>query len=188
MKADATPTKEFFVNMITKDISLEDCLLDLIDNCLDGVRRKVENLENKQLYESFHAKLEIKPNKFVIKDNCGGISIENAINYAFHFGRRSDAPDEADSSIGLYGIGMKRAILKIGKNISIVSSTEEEAFLCTISVEEWLRHDKWEFDMVKKLFDRWNWNCYRGSRLVWSYCNRIRRCYICQPSYSHRCP
>ena len=149
MKADATPTKEFFVNMITKDISLEDCLLDLIDNCLDGVRRKVGNLENEQLYDSFHAKLDIKPNKFVIEDNCGGISINNAIDYAFHFGRRPDAPDDADSSIGLYGIGMKRAILKIGKNIKIRSSTEDEAFLCTIRVEEWLQHDRWEFDMIE---------------------------------------
>ena len=34
--ADAMPTKDFFVRMITRDISLEDCILDLIDNCLDG--------------------------------------------------------------------------------------------------------------------------------------------------------
>ena len=38
-KANAHPTKDFFVKMITKDIALEDCLLDLIDNCIDGARR-----------------------------------------------------------------------------------------------------------------------------------------------------
>jgi hypothetical protein len=35
-KVDANPTKAFFVRMITRDISLEDCILDLIDNSVDG--------------------------------------------------------------------------------------------------------------------------------------------------------
>ena len=152
-KADATPTKDFFVRMITKDISLEDCLLDLVDNCLDGARRTiVANVEDDQItkvesYSGFHAALHIDPKEFRIEDNCGGISIANAIDYAFHFGRRTDAPDDEDFSIGLYGIGMKRAILKIGKVIKIHSSSKEEAFLCTIPVDEWLQHDLWEFDM-----------------------------------------
>ena len=149
--ADATPTKGFFVRMITRDISLEDCLLDLIDNCLDGARRQlvvqagvgviVEN------YDGFRVDLQINPEEFYIKDNCGGISIASAIDYAFHFGRRADVAADEEFSIGLYGIGMKRAILKIGKIIKIHSSTKEEAFLCTIPVDEWLQHDRWEFDM-----------------------------------------
>ena len=150
-KADAMPTKEFFVRMITRDISLEDCLLDLIDNCLDGARRQLATKNGSDSiiedYDGFRADLHIGPNEFSIDDNCGGISIANAIDYAFHFGRRPDAPDEGDHAIGLYGIGMKRAMLKIGKNIAIHSSTENEAFVCTIDVEDWLSHDEWEFDM-----------------------------------------
>jgi len=38
-KATANPTKEFFVKMITRDITLEDCILDLIDNSVDGAWR-----------------------------------------------------------------------------------------------------------------------------------------------------
>ncbi|MGA3268404.1 MAG: hypothetical protein ABSE16_16460, partial [Verrucomicrobiota bacterium] len=34
--AKAYPRKNFFVQMFTKDISLEDCVLDLIDNSVDG--------------------------------------------------------------------------------------------------------------------------------------------------------
>ena len=34
--AAAIPTKQFFVSMLTRDISLADAILDLIDNCLDG--------------------------------------------------------------------------------------------------------------------------------------------------------
>ena len=38
-KAGANPTKAFFVSMITRDITLEDCILDLIDNSVDGAWR-----------------------------------------------------------------------------------------------------------------------------------------------------
>ena len=37
--ANAYPKKKFFVDMFTRDISLEDCLLDLIDNSIDGLIR-----------------------------------------------------------------------------------------------------------------------------------------------------
>ena len=35
-QAQASPTKQFFVSMLTRDISLADAILDLVDNCLDG--------------------------------------------------------------------------------------------------------------------------------------------------------
>ena len=147
--ANATPTKDFFVRMITRDISLEDCLLDLIDNCLDGARRTaaVHDADKVDSYDGFYASLRIGPDEFAIEDNCGGISIGTAIDYAFHFGRRRDAPSDEDFAIGLYGIGMKRAIFKIGNDIAIHSSTTDEAFRCTMAVDDWLRHDLWEFDM-----------------------------------------
>jgi hypothetical protein len=37
--ARAYPTKEFFIEMFTRDISLEDCILDLIDNSIDSLIR-----------------------------------------------------------------------------------------------------------------------------------------------------
>ena len=41
--AKAYPTKAFFVNMITRDITFEDCILDLIDNSVDGASRSEHN-------------------------------------------------------------------------------------------------------------------------------------------------
>ena len=35
----AEPTKSFFVEMFTKDIPLEQAVLDLVDNSIDGARR-----------------------------------------------------------------------------------------------------------------------------------------------------
>ena len=146
-KIKASPTKDFFVRMITRDISLDNCIMELIDNCLDGARRINRDINGDQNLDGFYAKLNIGKDMFMIEDNCGGISIAEAIDYAFYFGRRPDAPDEGDFSIGLYGIGMKRAIFKIGKITEICSSTKKEGFICNISVDEWLTHDLWEFDM-----------------------------------------
>ena len=39
---EATPTKSFFVSMLTRDIDLGDAVLDLLDNCVDGLYRTLE--------------------------------------------------------------------------------------------------------------------------------------------------
>jgi hypothetical protein len=156
-QADASPTKSFFVNMITRDITLEACILDLIDNSLDGARRdlirrsgvsRVERQsESEDLYSAYLVSLTFDENGFYIEDNCGGISVHDAENYAFHFGRRPDAPAEA-GAIGLYGVGLKRAVFKIGTFIEVRSSTASEAFTVEIDVNDWLGSSKWTFPMI----------------------------------------
>lgn len=36
---ETLPTKELFVDVLTRDISLDDAVLDLVDNCIDGAKR-----------------------------------------------------------------------------------------------------------------------------------------------------
>ena len=42
---DASPVKRFFVEMLTRDIQIEDAILDLLDNCVDGILRS--NLQSR---------------------------------------------------------------------------------------------------------------------------------------------
>jgi hypothetical protein len=160
LKAHALPQKVFFIHMITRDITLRDCLLDLLDNCVDGAtkensRRGVSSPQANE-YAGYWAKIRLSPTEFSIEDNCGGISVNDAIDYAFHFGRRSDAPQDGASTIGLYGIGMKRAMFKLGSDISIHSSTTSEAFKVHVNVTQWEsqkklvgneEQDDWDFDL-----------------------------------------
>lgn len=46
--ANGSPTKEFFVEMLTRDIELNDAILDLLDNCLDGVVRSCADKDKLQ--------------------------------------------------------------------------------------------------------------------------------------------
>lgn len=147
--AKADPTKEFFIDMITRDIGLDECIFDLLDNSIDGASRSAEAKGEADL-SGYYVDIVLRPDCFSIVDNCGGMSLLEATDYAFHFGRRSDAPKDAKQSIGLYGIGMKRAIFKMGKSIVIQSSTEaapEEAFEAKIDVDAWAQEPEWEFGL-----------------------------------------
>jgi len=157
--ANAEPTKDFFINMITRDISLEDCILDLLDNCIDGAKkhiyRKKETRAPGEFYRGYWAKIHIDKDKFSIEDNCGGISVADAKDYAFHFGKSEDRL-KPGYQIGVYGIGMKRAMFKLGNNIQINSSTEAESFKVDIDVQKWKNKKDWNFDMSvyrKRVFD-----------------------------------
>jgi hypothetical protein len=148
--ADASPTKQFFIRMITRDIRLEDCILDLIDNSLDGATRLIHEKSTSPKDSARFAGFEISLSlngKFEISDNCGGIGVELAKNVAFHFGRPADVPLEKDFMIGLYGIGMKRAIFKLGKVIKIESTTKKDAFKMSIDVDAWEKKEEWNFAM-----------------------------------------
>jgi hypothetical protein len=146
-KIHADPTKDFFVTMITRDIALEDCIFDLLDNSIDGARRNITDVaERKHPFAGATATIEFDDGKFSIEDNCGGIRLADAIDYAFHFGRRRDSPRDVDGGIGLYGIGMKRAIFKIGRKATVRSEASDACFTVGVDVQKWEASDDWDFD------------------------------------------
>ncbi|MCR9280449.1 MAG: ATP-binding protein [Rhodobacteraceae bacterium] len=156
--AAANPTKAFFVRMITRDIALEDCILDLIDNSIDGAWQleggQPMTLNSNTDLSRYKIDISISPNSFCIRDNCGGITLDDAAEYAFTFGRKETDVHES-YSIGVYGIGMKRAVFKLGTVIKITStyiddSDNEQSFSVPIKVDDWLNDEKsksWDFDI-----------------------------------------
>src|SRR5258707_11825736 len=102
---DASPVKSFFVHMLTRDIKLEEAILDLLDNCVDGILRSKKLNGKKEPYAGFRAEIEFKKDSFMISDNCGGIPW-SLHDYAFRMGRSADRPIDAPGTVGVYGIGM----------------------------------------------------------------------------------
>src|ERR1041384_1079073 len=114
-QAIAVPTKQFFVSMLTRDISLADAILDLTDNCLDGVLRVAG--KKAPDYTKHTIEIELSSERFSIEDDCGGIPRKVARQYAFKMGREADDDRDSDvETIGIYGVGMKRAIFKMGRD------------------------------------------------------------------------
>jgi len=116
----ANPTKDFFINMLTKDIPLTRAIIDLVDNSIDGALR----LRPGGNYDHLQINITINNTKFVIQDNCGGIPLNIAKNYAFLFGRPAKA-EFTPNSVGLFGVGMKRAIFKMGTYFEVESKTQD---------------------------------------------------------------
>ncbi|CAN7279805.1 ATP-binding protein [Acidovorax sp. LjRoot117] len=140
--AQASPTKQFFVSMLTRDISLADAILDLLDNCLDGAMRLANG--NGVEYAKHFVDIEIADDHFSIADNCGGIPRDVAKNYAFKMGREPDDERDSDAeTIGMYGVGMKRAIFKMGRNALVRTRHGEDTFEVPIT-SEWLDAKNWD--------------------------------------------
>jgi len=151
--AKGSPTKEFFVEMLTRDIELNDAILDLLDNCLDGVVRTCpdkDKMHTNDYYKSYGAEITINSSSFSIHDNCGGIPRNIAENYAFRMGRVPTTCSELPT-VGIYGIGMKRAIFKIGRE-AIVHTKNKSNKYSVIIPKNWLdMSDKWDFKIEDNL-------------------------------------
>lgn len=145
-KVDASPTKAFFVEIITKDIQLDEAIQDLVDNCIDGAKRLRPGTDAD--YTGLMVTLEIGQDCFRINDNCGGIPLDVARKYAFKFGRAKGF-QRTSHSVGQFGVGMKRALFKMGDNFSVVSVEPEYSFRIDVDVPAWAADDvNWDFDVA----------------------------------------
>lgn len=140
---DASPTKEFFIYMITRDIQTNAAIVELVDNAIDGAKR----LRKDGNYEGLKIEVTFDKDRFIIKDNCGGIDIETATKYAFKFGRPTERENQQGYYTGIFGIGMKRALFKLGRKFKIISTTSTEHFVVDIDVDDWIKKEEWQFDM-----------------------------------------
>lgn len=142
---NAQPTKDLFIFMLTKDLPLTDAISDLVDNSVDGARK----LRPSGSLRGLRINIVAKRNYFQIEDNCGGISVDVARDYAFRFGRPADIP-LTPGSIGRFGIGMKRALFKLGKKFKVESTAARSHFILDVDVEEWQQKDEpeWGFEFT----------------------------------------
>ena len=137
----AEPTKDFFIEVLTRDIRLQDAIIDLLDNSIDAAHSIVGR--DKAL-DGFEVHIGFDAGRFTIWDTCGGIDAGIAENYAFRFGRSPEAP-RFDGSIGQFGVGMKRALFKLGKAFTIESQTEDTYWSMSVDTDEWRNTPDWMF-------------------------------------------
>jgi Histidine kinase-, DNA gyrase B-, and HSP90-like ATPase len=145
---NANPTKEFFVAVLVRDISLEDAIAELIDNSIDGAKK----LATDDNFSMFWVNLKYDKTNFLIEDNCGGIPVEIAKDYAFRFGRSQETPQNysPELPIGQFGVGMKRSLFRIGNYFTIESTSKTSSFGMDVDVNRWKSKPRWEFEFNKK--------------------------------------
>jgi hypothetical protein len=134
--------------MLVRDVVLVDAIIDLVDNSVDAATR----VSGSDSLRSFKIELTVSPTSFNIKDNCGGMTVGDARNRAFRFGRTPQAVDDAAhdgvQEIGQFGVGMKRTIFKLGRYFTVSARTDTSYFEIEQDVDQWLLTDDadWHFD------------------------------------------
>jgi hypothetical protein len=151
MRIKASPSKNFFIHMLTRDVQLSRAIIDLLDNSVDGAKR----LRGDGRFDGLWVQIEVSAEHFKISDNCGGIPIDIAKDYAFCFGRPEGAVD-TPGSMGLFGVGMKRTFFKLGNVFDVKSRCSTEEFDMKVNVNEWLSiaeddPNDWHFQFTRVL-------------------------------------
>lgn len=162
LTVEANPERALFVEMLTRDIDLIPAIMDLLDNSIDGARALADNGLN-----DFWIELKLSGDRFEIEDNCGGIDLDVARMYAFRFGR----PDEykgTKRSVGQFGVGMKRALFKLGDRFTIESRSASTAFDMDVDVNQWVqdKNPNWTFPLSSAERNYDSSSGGRGTRIV----------------------
>lgn len=142
---DASPTKSFFIENLTRDLTLEDAVLDLVDNSIDASLQVQQfDLSPDVLWEPpssdgsrSQVDIEVDASRVMIEDDASGIAPTRAQNDVFRLGRVSTTNE---SRLGVYGIGLKRAVFKMGRRITVSSWHRDGAFKVAIT-PEWLEDE-----------------------------------------------
>lgn len=135
------PAKRLFSEILTQDIRLEPALLDLIDNSVDAYTRN--DIKDKR-----EIKINISKEQICITDTCGGIDREMLLERVFRFGMQSVESNK--QTIGYYGIGLKRALFKLGNDVIFSTDDGKNFSQLKLNVKKWLEDEKiWELPLEK---------------------------------------
>jgi len=158
--AHAHPEKRLFISLLTRDISLADAFLDLLDNSINAAIRSIGlntgssedylKLLDENVAPKHNIRINFDANKVEINDDCGGISAADAQNNVFVFGA-SDGSHLQDK-LSVYGIGLKRAMFKLGNKITMRSDHALGGFDLNLDVDEWRRKQQasWSFEISQR--------------------------------------
>lgn len=142
-RLDITPSKHIFDALI-QDINEKQAILDLIDNSIDNW--KINELET-----PLEINISIDENHIVISDNAGGMD-ERTLPLILKPGGTNRIGGVGVK--GIWGVGAKRAIFSLGRNITISTRKEGHRGLVLPIPEDWFRdsEDENEEERGRKWF------------------------------------
>ncbi len=136
----AIPSKQIFMSIIN-DYDLNLAICELIDNALD-----IWFLKGRGEKLLICLELDKMQQRILIKDNAGGIKFEN-LKYIVSPGLSTTLSSE--ETIGVFGVGSKRAVVALSGDIQIKSRySEDDTFLVEFD-DEWLGLDDWTLPIYK---------------------------------------
>ena len=139
-KVDAIPSKRLFISIIA-DYGLNRSICELIDNALDiwikhGKRNPVE----------ININLEMNQQTISVSDNAGGVK-KSDLHLIVGPGQTSNLPD--GKTIGIFGVGTKRAVVALAQDIKITTRYETNKTYQLEFDDSWLKNEDWELPLYE---------------------------------------
>ena len=107
-----------WLNAISNEISLYDGFLDLIDNAIDTVS---EANRNRDTFDGYEIEIKVIENDLYIANNAEGMSISTIRKAFIAYSKYNEK-----KTIGVLGIGLQRALHKLGKAFEIKTWQKEK--------------------------------------------------------------
>ena len=139
-KLNATPSKRIFHSIIA-DYDLNRSICELVDNGLDvWVRAK------KTKAISISVRLDQTQQTITVEDNAGGLPKAD-LRYVVGPGETGTNP--TDETIGIFGVGTKRAVVALAQDVKITTQFPKEKTYQIDFDDNWLNDDDWELPVYE---------------------------------------
>jgi hypothetical protein len=139
-KLNATPSKRIFYSIIA-DYDLNRSICELVDNGLDvWVRaKKVRPI-------SINIRLNQVQQTITVEDDAGGLPRAD-LRYVVGPGETGTNP--TDETIGIFGVGTKRAVVALAQDVKITTRFSKEKTSQIDFDDNWLKDDDWELPVYE---------------------------------------
>jgi hypothetical protein len=132
---DATPSKRLFLSIIA-DYDLNKSICELIDNGLDvWVRNKKTKTITIKIF------LDKQQQRITVEDDAGGLD-KSELRYIVGPGQTGTEP--TDETIGIFGVGTKRAVVALAQDIRIKTRFSDKKTYQVEFDDKWIEDDDWE--------------------------------------------
>ncbi|MFQ5852202.1 MAG: ATP-binding protein [Candidatus Binatia bacterium] len=137
---DATPSKRLFLSIIA-DYDLNRSICELVDNALDVWVRG-----GKASAITIKTVLNEGQQTITVEDDAGGLA-KSELRYIVGPGQTGTSP--TDETIGIFGVGTKRAVVALAQDIRIKTRRGKQTTYQVEFDDNWLGNDDWELPVYE---------------------------------------
>lgn len=148
---NATPSKRLFLSIIA-DYDLNKSICELVDNALDVWSRNGRKQNIK-----IDIQLNERQQAITVEDNAGGLP-ESELKFIIGPGQSGNSA--TDDTIGIFGVGTKRAVVALAQEIKIKTRHKKHTTFEIDIDDTWLENDDWEIPVYE------NDNIHEGTTVI----------------------
>jgi len=137
---NAVPSKRIFSSIIA-DYDLSRSVCELIDNALD-----IWALNKKKAPLNITINLNKSQQIINVSDNAGGVQ-KSELRFIVGPGQTSNLP--TDETIGIFGVGTKRAVVALAQEIKITTRYGSERTYRVEFDDDWLETEDWQLSVYE---------------------------------------